>query len=180
VCSLPTKAAGLVGTDFMDKTDAIIDFEKGKMSLTDNSSEPKLFSVSPMRQTALSFPQDKEGHSPNPANRWHLKKTSTSNSNDNETASSQARSWLKSRRKYDYRAKIPAGCYRKFRHREGESLPSLICMEPAMVPIEVYPARVLTRVGSRSRLQLPSLQGHIVKHLATVFTSCSQTSATKR
>jgi len=45
---------------------------------------------------------------------------------------------------------------------KGESLPSLICMEPAMVPIHgVHPARVLTRVQTRSSLQLTSLQGHI-------------------
>jgi len=34
VCSLPNKAAGLLGNDFMDRLGAKIDFECGKMSFT--------------------------------------------------------------------------------------------------------------------------------------------------
>ena len=34
VCELPTDTAGLLGTDFMQETGAVIDFERGKMSLT--------------------------------------------------------------------------------------------------------------------------------------------------
>ena len=47
--------------------------------------------------------------------------------------------------------------------RKGESLPSVVCMEPAMVPIQgLYPARVHTRVQTRSSLQLSSPQGRII------------------
>jgi len=78
VCSLPTKAAGLIGIDFMEKTGATIDFEKGKMSLAIISRGPKLVSASPTRQAALTvFPRGKEGHSTHPANRWHERKTKT-------------------------------------------------------------------------------------------------------
>ena len=34
VCSLPTAAAGLIGTDFMNRLGTVIDFECGKMTLT--------------------------------------------------------------------------------------------------------------------------------------------------
>ena len=34
VCSLPTAAAGLIGTDFMNQLGTVIDFECGKMTLT--------------------------------------------------------------------------------------------------------------------------------------------------
>jgi len=34
ICSLPTAAAGLIGTDFMNRLCTVIDFECGKMTLT--------------------------------------------------------------------------------------------------------------------------------------------------
>jgi len=50
---------------------------------------------------------------------------------------------------------------------KGESLPSVVCVEPAMVPIYgVHPARVLTRVQARPRRQLTSSQGRIVSEAA--------------
>jgi hypothetical protein len=78
VCSIPTKAAGLIGMDFMEETCATIDFEKGKMSLDVISRGPKLVSASPTQQAALNvFPRGKEGHSPIPANRLHERKIRT-------------------------------------------------------------------------------------------------------
>jgi hypothetical protein len=60
-----------------------------------------------------------------------------------------------SHRKYGHTTKMPANGYRKIRHREGENLPSLNCMETAMVSIQgFHPARVLTRVQTTSSLQL--------------------------
>jgi len=45
-----------------------------------------------------------------------------------------------------------------------ESIPSVVCVEPAIVPIQgIHPARVLTRVQTRSSLQQTSPQGHIVR-----------------
>ena len=34
LCPLPTKAAGLLGTDYLDRLGAIVDFECGELSLT--------------------------------------------------------------------------------------------------------------------------------------------------
>jgi hypothetical protein len=65
VCSLPTKAEGLIGIDFMEKTGATNDFEKGKMSLAVISRGPRLVSASPTRQAALTvFPRGKEVQPP--------------------------------------------------------------------------------------------------------------------
>jgi len=40
VCPLPTKTDGLLGTDFLDRTGAKINFECGKLSLAANCMAP--------------------------------------------------------------------------------------------------------------------------------------------
>jgi len=40
VCPLPTKADGLLGTNFLEKADAEINFDKGKLSLVDKNEAP--------------------------------------------------------------------------------------------------------------------------------------------
>jgi len=45
VCSLPTEAAGLLGTDFLEKFGAVIDFEKWKISLVDMVRAPQEYSI---------------------------------------------------------------------------------------------------------------------------------------
>ena len=65
VCSHPTEAAGLLGTDFLEKSGAVIDFECGKMSLTDSGRAPQVYSVAPAKHTALTvFTGGKAGRSP--------------------------------------------------------------------------------------------------------------------
>ena len=54
VCSLPTKAAGLLGTDFMNRLCAKIDFECGKMLFTNIDKVPHVNSVSSTGHVALS------------------------------------------------------------------------------------------------------------------------------
>jgi len=54
VCPLPSDAAGLLGTDFTEKTGAVINFERCKMSLTDIDKLSRVYSVPPVRHTALS------------------------------------------------------------------------------------------------------------------------------
>jgi hypothetical protein len=67
--------------DFMGKTGAKIDFDKGQMALAVISRGLKKVGVSPSRQVALTvFPRDKEGHTSIPATsggdgRWHEVKT---------------------------------------------------------------------------------------------------------
>ena len=54
ICSLPTKEAGLLGTDFMNQLGAKIDFECGKMLLTDINKVPHVNSFSSTGHVALS------------------------------------------------------------------------------------------------------------------------------
>ena len=53
-CSLPSEAAGLLGTDFLGKTGAVIDFECSTMSLSDIGRVPRVYNVPPAKHTALS------------------------------------------------------------------------------------------------------------------------------
>ena len=63
VCALPTDAAGLLVTDFLEKAGAVIDFECGKMSLTGTGKVPRVFIVPPARHSALTvFTESKAGH----------------------------------------------------------------------------------------------------------------------
>jgi hypothetical protein len=65
VCSLPTEAAGLIGTDFMNGVGAKIDFGCGKTSLSDVGKVPRVHNDSGTDSAALTvFVQSKEGHSP--------------------------------------------------------------------------------------------------------------------
>ena len=54
VCSLPTDAAGLLGTDFFEKTGAEINFKCGKMSLTDIDLVSRVYSVPPVGYASLT------------------------------------------------------------------------------------------------------------------------------
>jgi len=61
VCSFPTDAAGLFGTDFLNEAGASVDFGCGKMSLADIGKAPREYKVSPSRGAALTiFTEDKE------------------------------------------------------------------------------------------------------------------------
>ena len=54
VCTLPTDAAGLLGTDFMEKVGAEINFGGGKMSFTSTEKVPRARSITPKKHVALS------------------------------------------------------------------------------------------------------------------------------
>jgi hypothetical protein len=68
VCALPTDAAGLLGTDFFEKTGAEINFECRKMSLTDIDRVSRVYSVPPVGHASLTvFAEGKVRHSPQPS-----------------------------------------------------------------------------------------------------------------
>jgi len=58
VCALPTEADGLLVTDFLDRTDAEINFEYGKLSLSGNYKAPLHVMACPDR-AALCFQSTK-------------------------------------------------------------------------------------------------------------------------
>ena len=64
VCTVPTDAAGLLGTAFFEKAGAIIDFECNKMSLTGIGNVPRVLSVAHAVHSALTiFTESKAGRS---------------------------------------------------------------------------------------------------------------------
>ena len=54
MCSLPTEAAGLLGTDFLEKTGAVIDFECATMSFADVGKVLRAYSVPHAKHSALT------------------------------------------------------------------------------------------------------------------------------
>ena len=63
--SQPTKSAGLLGTDFMDRLGAKIEFECGKILLTDINRVPQENGVSSTGHVAFTvFPKGEAGRSP--------------------------------------------------------------------------------------------------------------------
>jgi hypothetical protein len=69
VCTLP-KAAGLLGTDFLNQVGAKIDFVGGKLSVDHTEGAPRTCGVPPIGHVALTvFSQGKAGHRPLPERR---------------------------------------------------------------------------------------------------------------
>jgi len=65
VCPLPTDPAGLLGMDFFEKTVAEINFECGKVSLTDIDKVSWVYRLPPVGHATLTvFSEAKVRHSP--------------------------------------------------------------------------------------------------------------------
>jgi len=73
VCSLPTEAAGILDTDFLTESGAIIDLECNKMTFGEVSVTSRVRNETRDGRTALTvFSKGKEGHSPQPSPRKAL------------------------------------------------------------------------------------------------------------
>ena len=71
VCPLPTEAAGVLGTDFLEGRSAHINFEDGKMSFNDTVKDKRARgdTLSELRVLTV-FAPSKKGHSPQPM--WQM------------------------------------------------------------------------------------------------------------
>ena len=70
VCSLPTEAAGIIGTDLMTQTGAMTDFDCCKLLLNNNGRRPRVHSDTHRDHSAITiFTVGKEGHSPQASTR---------------------------------------------------------------------------------------------------------------
>ena len=70
VCELPTEVAGLIGTDFLLKFGAEVDFQGNKVTLADVTAAPGTSNETPKECMALTvFMKGKEGHSTRPSPR---------------------------------------------------------------------------------------------------------------
>jgi hypothetical protein len=96
VCSLPTEAAGLLGTDSLLERLAAMNLHCNKMSLDDVSLSARASSESPTECTALTvFTKGKEGHSPQPSpKRVRRKDEQFPATPPQERSPMQARTWL--------------------------------------------------------------------------------------
>ena len=67
VCTLPTNAAGLLGTDFVNRLGARIDCECGQTTLTGIGLVPRVHCIPSTEHVALTaFSEGKAGRSPQP------------------------------------------------------------------------------------------------------------------
>jgi len=152
VCSLATEAAGLLGTDFLEKFGAVIQFEKRKMSLFDIGRAPQEYRISPANYTAYTvLTGDKAGRSPllGQQKTRHIDEQLSAGLHSN-TITNCRKSWL-------IRAKenvvVASRCRQiivgRLETEKGECLPPLICLEPDQLPLEgILPASALSRVNS--------------------------------
>jgi len=150
VCSLPTETAGLLGTNFLEKLGAVIYFECRKMSLTDIGRASQVYSVPPMKHIAhTGFTGGKAGRSP------LLNQQETRHMDEQLSASLHSETITNSRKTWLVRAKenvvVAPRCRQiivgRLESEKGESLPPLVCVEPAQLPVEgILPARALSQV----------------------------------
>jgi len=151
VCEVPADTAVLLGTDFIQETGAVVDFDCGKMSLTGIGAVPRAYSGSPTGHTVLTvFTQGKEGHNPQPNQKeaWQVD-VQLSASSKRETKASQDRSWfVRARQDIILATRCRQVVTARLESEMEQKLPSLVCIEPAQIPIEgIFPARALSRVG---------------------------------
>jgi hypothetical protein len=151
VCSLPTHATALVGTDFMDQLGAVIDFECSKMSLTGIGKMPRAHSVPLTGHRALPiFAESKVGCS-------HALRKQVALGEDRQITGDlcpkikpqDAKTWLV---RATENVTIAPQCQKlllgKLEAEKEQSLPLLVCVEPTQIPIEgLLAARTLSRVS---------------------------------
>ena len=163
ICTLPTEAAGLVGTDFMASLGAVIDFEGSKMVLPTQLKVPQVYSVPPTRHKALTiFSGGQGGRSPRFREReakrmdeQFLAKPHPENKTD------ESMSWLV---RATENVKIAPRCRQivlgRLESGKEQNLPPLICVEPAQIPLHgIHSARGLARVQPKATT--PSLSRHV-------------------
>jgi len=151
VCSLPSEAAGLLGTDFLGKTGAVVNFECSEMSFSDIGNVPRACSVSRAEHTALTvFTRGKAERSP------QLRQQETRRMDEQLSAGPLTEEVDQNNRIWLVRAKentvIAPRCRQvvvgKLEAGKERSFPPLVCVEPAQIPIEgILPARALSRVS---------------------------------
>ena len=154
VCSLPTKAAGLLGTDFMDRLGAKIDFECGKLSFTGIDRVTHVNSLSSTGHVVLTvFPRGQGGRSPQVKEKeaCHIYEQFSA-SPRTEMARTQDKCWLViATESVTIQPRCRQIIVGRWDSDRKSNLPPLVCVEPAQIPIEgILPARRLTRVEPRS------------------------------
>ena len=151
VCLLPTDAVGLLGTDFLERTGANVNFECGKIALAAIDKAPRAYEVIPAKGAALTvFMEGDARRSPQPTRREELHTDGhTSDDPRSEVTVSESESWLvKITENITGAPRCRHIVIGKTEVEKGQKPPSLVCVEPAHIPIQgILPGRVLSRVG---------------------------------
>jgi len=154
VCPLPTDKDGLFGKDFLEKAGADINFDLGELSLVGINKAPYMCDNISTKHAALTvFPSDTaEKVKPLQTSKEEPKASRPRlDSHASNETTRHSRSWLVKtaqevtiapRCRYVVTAKLDLG--------KGKEIPSLVCVEPAVIPIQgILSARALTKVGTR-------------------------------
>ena len=143
---------GLLGTDFFERVGAVVDFECATMSLSDIDKVPRTYGVPRAENTALTvFTRGKAESSSQPSQQetWRTEVQPTVGLRPKKDIE-QSRTWL-------VRAKdnitVAPRCRQivigRLDSEKEHSIPPLVCVEPAQIPIEgILQARALSRVKS--------------------------------
>jgi hypothetical protein len=150
VCSLPTEAPGLIGTDFVYGVGVKIDFEGGKVSLSEIGRALRVRNDSVTECPALTvFVQSKEGHRPHLCER-ETRQTDVQfpPNSHHEPTTDQCRTWLvKAKENVTLAPRCRQSVTGILETGKGQRGPLLVCLEPAQIPIEgILPARALSRI----------------------------------
>jgi len=154
VRALPAEAAGLLGTDFFQKAGAVIDFECSQLSLTGIGTVPCVLSVLHAGHAALTiFTESKAGRSSQLSQKYARRAPDQVPASPHpEITRQQGNSWLVRARENIVLAprcrQIVVG---RLESEKEQSLPSLVCVEPAQIPIVgILSACALSRVESKA------------------------------
>lgn len=157
VCSLPTKAAGLVGVDFMSDIRAVLDFEGDTMTWSREQPKPRRGKVLTTTQRALTiFSKGQDRRSPKlETSRDRQTDKQLPSNPDEEAEGDGTRLWLVSATR---NFTIEPRCRQIIDGRVDvgnlQDPPALVCIEPACIPVEgILATRGLTRV----QLKTPDL-----------------------
>jgi len=149
VCAHPADAAGLLGTDFFEKAGAIIDFECSKMSLTGIGDVPCVLSVPHAGHAALTIFTESKAEQSSQLSQKEARQTpeQVPAGSHPEVTLQQGNSWLvRARENIVVAPRCRQFVVGRLESEKEQSLPSLVCVQLAQIPIEGKPCAITCRV----------------------------------
>jgi hypothetical protein len=146
VCSLPTEAAGILGTDFMTQAGAMINFDCCQLMLNSNGRRPRVHCDTHIGHSAITiFTEGKEGHSPEPSKQEARQAKEPLAARPHCETVTQGKTWLvKAKENVTLAPRCRQVVMGKVEFEKGQEPPSLICIGPVQIHIEgIFPARTL-------------------------------------
>jgi hypothetical protein len=154
ICALPADSAGQLGSDFFEKAGAIIEFECSKLSFTGIGNVPRVLSVPHAGHAALTiFTESKAGRSSQLSQKEarHAPEQVPAGPNPEVTRQQGNSLLVRARENFVVAPRCRKIVVGRLESEKEQSLPSLVCVQPAQIPIEgILPARALSRVESNA------------------------------